>query len=472
MRTPIPIVGPAYQAASLNLSAQRCVNWYIEVGGEGAAVPAALLPCAGLTRVLEMPNAPAPIRGMKVFKDELWVVSGAKLFRVTAGWVSTLVGSLATAAGPVSMATNETQLAIVDGVLGYYYDLPSSTFGTITDPQFPTGARLISYLRNRFLVEAPQSQTMSWSKIGDVRDWNGLDFASADASPDNIVAHLPDQQQLYVFGETTTQLLVADAGGFSPSQNSAIQQGCAAAFSPVNIDNSVMWLGRGMEGQGVVWQSRGGSAPVRVSTHGVETAFSTYERIDDAIGFVFQQRGHLFYHLTFPTAMATWEYDVASQQWNERGYMVPTTGELTRHRANCHALFMGRHIVGDWERGRLYELDPDNYTDDGEAILRIRAAQTIVEKLNDLAMGALIVHLEAGVGTSTGQGQKPRMMMRKSKDGGHTWGPRRTVSMGRIGQYGYGARFNRPGNGRQVVYELSVTDPVKAVLLGAYLGDD
>ncbi|MNL78898.1 hypothetical protein D3C87_2053910 [compost metagenome] len=87
-------------------------------------------------------------------------------------------------------------------------------------------------------------------------------------------------------------------------------------------------------------------------------------------------------------------------------------------------------------------------------------------------MGALVVYTEAGVGTSTGQGEKPSMIMRKSKDGGHTWSSRRTVSMGRIGQYDHGARFNRPGNGRQVVYEISVTDPVKAVVLGAFLGDD
>lgn len=472
MRTPIPIVGPAYQAVSLNLSAQRCVNWYIELGGEGAAVPAALLPTPGLTRVLEMPNAPAPIRGVEVFKDALWVVSGDKVFRVTAAWVPSLVGTLATSAGPVSMAINETQIGIVDGVLGYFYDLPTSTFGIITDSEFPTGARRISYLRNRFLVEAPQSQQMSWSKIGDVRDWNGLDFASTDASPDNIVSHLANQQELYVFGETTTQLLVADSQGFSPSQNSAMQQGCAAPFSPANIDNSVMWLGRGEEGEGVIWQSRGGSSPTRVSTHGVETAISTYERIDDAIGFAYQQRGHLFYQLTFPDAMATWVYDVASQQWHERGYMVQNTGEFTRHRANCHALFAGKNIVGDWERGRLYFLDPNNYTDDGDAIKRLRASQTILEKMNDLAMGAFFVQIEGGVGTSTGQGEKPRMIMRKSKDGGHTWSNRRTVSMGRIGQYDYGARFNRPGNGRQVVYEISVTDPVKAVVLAAYLGDD
>src|SRR3546814_20636315 len=82
---------------------------------------------------------------------------------------------------------NETQIAMVDGVSGYYYDVSSLTWGQITDSEFPFGCRRISYLKNRFLVEAPQSQSMSWSAIGDVRAWDGLAFTSAAGAPDNIV---------------------------------------------------------------------------------------------------------------------------------------------------------------------------------------------------------------------------------------------------------------------------------------------
>ena len=369
----------------------------------------------------------------------------------------------------VCMAQNETQLAIVDGVSGYYYDFPTLTFGQITDSEFPFGARRISYLLSRFLAEAPQSQSISWSKIGDVRVWDGLDFTSADGAPDNVVSHLADHQELYVFGETTTQILVADANGFANSPNSSMQQGCAAAFSPASIDNSVMWLGRDELGQGVIWQTRGGATPVRVSNHGVEYAIAQYARIDDAIAYAYQQEGHLFYVITFPTGMATWVYDVASQAWHERAYMVPTTGELTRHRSNCHAMFNGRHIVGDWQNGKLYELDLNAYTDDGDAILRLRACPVISQLQRRMVFKELQVDIQAGSPLAIGPGSNPVGMLRYSDDSGHTWSNRSTATLGKIGEYWARCRFFRLGSGRNRVFEFSVSDPVPVVILGAYL---
>lgn len=466
--TSIPFVGQAYEARSLNFSAQRCINLFLEVGLAGAKSPAALFSTPGLLKRLQMPNGSVEIRGMAPFKGLLWVVAGNTLFSVTTNFVTAIVGTLATSSGPVSMAQNETQLAMVDGVRGYYYDFPTLTFGQITDAEFPDGARRISYLRSRFLVEAPQSQTISWSAIGDVRLWDGLDFTSADGGPDNVVSHLADHQELYVFGETTTQIFVPDANGFSNSPNSSMQQGCAAAFSPASIDNSVMWLGRDELGQGVIWQTRGGATPIRVSNHGVEYAIAQYSRIDDAIAYVYQQEGHLFYVLTFPTGMATWVYDVASQAWHERAYMVPSSGELTRHRSNCHAMFNGRHIVGDWQNGKLYEMRLDTYTDDGDAIMRLRSCPVVQQNQYRVFFTSLQIDIQAGVGTPTGQSARPRIMLRYSDDSGHTWTNRRTVTMGLTGEYGMRARFNQLGAGRNRVFEMSVSDPVPVVVLGAY----
>lgn len=466
--TSIPFVGQAYVSRSLNFSAQRCVNLFLEVGAAGTKSPAALFSTPGLIQKMTMPNGSVEIRGMAPFKGSLYVVAGQSLFAVSSTFTATIIGNLATSSGPVSIAQNETQLAIVDGVSGYYYDFPTLTFGQITDPEFPFGARRISYLLSRFLAEAPQSQSISWSKIGDVRVWDGLDFTSADGAPDNIVSHLADHQELYAFGETTTQILVADANGFANSPNSSMQQGCAAAFSPASIDNSVMWLGRDELGQGVVWQTRGGATPVRVSNHGVEYAIAQYSRIDDAIAYVYQQEGHLFYVLTFPTGNSTWVYDVASQAWHERAYMVPATGELVRHRSNCHAMFNGRHIVGDWQNGKLYEMRMDAYTDDGDAILRVRSCPVVSQNQYRMFFTSVQIDMETGVGTATGQAQNPRVMLRYSDDSGHTFSNRRTVTMGKTGEYSARARFNQLGAGRNRVFEVSVSDPVPVVIMGAY----
>lgn len=465
---PLPIVGPAYKASSLNLSAQRCVNLFLEVGGPGAKEPLSLLSTPGLTRRLQLPNAPAQIRGMQIFRGLLWVVSGDTLFSVTTAFVPTIIGKLATSTGPVSMAINETQLGIVDGVLGYYYNFPSLTFGTITDAGFPTGAKRLSYLSGSFVVEDPQSEQFSWSALGDIRSWPGLNFASAEGQPDNIVSHLTDHLYLYLFGETTTEMWVADSGGFSRTGNTYIQQGIAAPFSPARIDNSLMWLGKDENGQGIVWQVRGGATPVRKSDHGIEAAIAAYERVDDAIAFVYEQGGHLFYVLSFPTASATWVYDISSDMWHERAHMDPATGELSRHRANCHALFNGWHIVGDYANGRIYSFDLTNYTDDGDNIMRLRASQVVSNNQREISFSSVQIDVEGGTGLNDGLGRAPQMMLRYSDDGGHTWSSRRVTSIGRIGEYGYRAKFTRLGAGRNRVFELSVTDPVKVVILAGY----
>jgi hypothetical protein len=467
-RFPIPFVGAAYQSRSLNFSAQRCVNLFLEVGAAGAKDPQALFNAPGLTRLLQMPTGQAEIRGMQVFKGSLWVVSGNTLFSVTSALVATIIGKLATSAGPVSIAQNETQLGIVDGVLGYFYDFPSLTFGQITDAAFPTGAKRLSYIDGSFIAEDPQSEQFSWSDLGDIRVWPGLNFASAEGGPDNIVSHIADHRELYLFGETTTEIFVSDPQGFTRSGNTFIQTGCAAAFSPASIDNSIMWLGKDELGQGVIWQVRGGASPVRVSNHGIEYAIAQYSRIDDAIAYAYQQEGHLFYVITFPSGDATWVYDVASQSWHERAYLDSATGDLHRHRGNCHALFNGWHVIGDYQRSYIYYFDLSNPTDDGDAMMRLRATQCVNSAQKKQFFASMQVDGQTGVGTAIGQGQTPRMMLRYSDDGGHTWSNRRTASMGRIGQYAYRTRFSRLGAGRNRVFEVSVTDPVTVVILAAY----
>ncbi|MFE1676613.1 hypothetical protein ACFMJE_18460, partial [Acinetobacter baumannii] len=71
----------------------------------------------------------------------------------------------------------------------------------------------------------------------------------------------------------------------------------------------------------------------RISTHAIEYAIQSYSTITDAIAFTYQQEGHSFYVLTFPTADKTWVFDVSTELWHERAGFVD--GEFTRHRAQC-----------------------------------------------------------------------------------------------------------------------------------------
>ena len=77
--------------------------------------------------------------------------------------------------------------------------------------------------------------------------------------------------------------------------------------------------------------------------------------------------------------------------------------------------------------------------------------------------------LQAGTGLVTGQGSNPRVCLRWSDDGGHTWSNQHFVDAGKIGEYGRRAIWRRLGHARDRVFEISVSDPVAWRLLEAYL---
>ena len=76
--------------------------------------------------------------------------------------------------------------------------------------------------------------------------------------------------------------------------------------------------------------------------------------------------------------------------------------------------------------------------------------------------------METGVGLDgTGQGVDPQVMLRLSYDGGHTWTNEKWASCGKIGQTLTRTKWRRLGRFRDVIFEISITDPVKTVLIGA-----
>lgn len=72
-------------------------------------------------------------------------------------------------------------------------------------------------------------------------------------------------------------------------------------------------------------------------------------------------------------------------------------------------------------------------------------------------------------GTATSDTPDPQVMVRASKDGGHTWTDWRQISAGRVGAYTTRLNFWRWGQGRQWVFEVATSDPVTFYLVNAYL---
>jgi hypothetical protein len=81
----------------------------------------------------------------------------------------------------------------------------------------------------------------------------------------------------------------------------------------------------------------------------------------------------------------------------------------------------------------------------------------------------LEILLENGVGLQTGQGVNPIASLQLSRDGAKTWSGTIQSSMGAVGQYQTKVVFRRLGVADQMTFRLSISDPVKISLIGAYL---
>jgi hypothetical protein len=467
MRT--PILGGSYAARSVNAADNRMINLYPEAVPEGGKELGFLTRAPGL-RLLATAGT-GPIRGAhRINGTKGYVVSGQKLYSVSASWAVTELGTVS-GSGPVSMADNGTQLFIACNPGGYIYNATTGVFGAITDPDFP-GAPKVGYLDGYFVFIQPDTQKIWVTALLDGTSIDALEFASAEGAPDNLVSLIIDHREAWLFGSDSIEVWYNAGGADFPLariQGAFIEAGCIATHSVAKMDNSVFWLSSDARGNGIVYRANG-YTPQRISNHAIESALNGYSSLSDAIAYTYQQEGHSFYVLTFPTDSKTWAFDAATNEWTERAGL--TDGLLTRHRSNCQMSFGGEIVVGDFENGNIYALDTTTYADNGSPQKWVRSWRAIPTGKNSLKRTmhhSLQIDCETGVGLLSGQGEDPVMVLRWSDDGGHTWSNEHQLSMGKMGEYRYRAIMRRLGSSRDRVYELSGTDPVKITIMGAEL---
>jgi hypothetical protein len=469
-----PILGQSYVARSVNAADSRMVNLFPEATPQAGKTAGFLNRAPGLRLLATLGTG--PIRGLWSPDPNglyAYVISGNTFYRIDTSYNAEVYGYVS-GTGQVSMADNGTQLFIASNPDGYIFNMTTLIFAPITDVDFP-GAVTVGYLDGYFVFNEPNSQRVWTTVLLDGSSVDPLDFASAEGSPDGLVSLIIDHREAWLFGTNSVEVWY-DAGnaGFPLTriQGAYNEIGCVAAYSVAKLDNGVFWLGGDARGEGIVYRTNGYTGQ-RVSTHAIEWQIQQYGDISDAIGYTYQQDGHAFYVLIFPSAGATWVYDVATDNWHERAAWV--NGAYTRHRSNCQMAFNHQVIVGDYNDGRIYAFDLETYSDDDQPQRWLRSWRALPQDQNTLvrtAQHSLQLDAETGVGLNNGQGNAPEAMLRWSDDGGHTWSNEHWSSMGAIGAYGTRTFWRRLGMTdklRDRVYEVSGTDPVKIAIVGANL---
>lgn len=449
----------SYQARSLPLSSQRLVNWFVEPAPQDAKSQSYLINTPGLKNFSNAGSG--PIRGMITMGGVMYVVSADEVYSINSSGTATKVGDVGFQTGRVRMSQNGTQILIVE-VNGDGYIATSSAVNKITDADFPT-VDDVTYQDGYFIVTERDSGNIYISGLLDGTTWNAADFANVEENPDDNVGLVSAGGHLWIMGDSTTQIYYNSGNAafpFEPIIGAFHETGCVAKETITQLDGTVLWF----SDDRFVYASNGNNI-TRISTFALEREWATYSTVSDAFSFTYSQDGHKFYVVTFPTEKATFVYDFTSQLWHERSGDGVTDD---RWRANAGVFAYGKTFVGDYRSGEVWELDLDTYTDDGETIIRQAILPPLFDEYKRLTLDMLQIDFEAGVGTTSGQGSDPEVMLSWSDDGGRTFGTEITRKLGKIGEYNNRAIFRRLGQARQRVFKVSVSDPVKCIVSGAF----
>lgn len=468
----IELTGGFYQARSIIANAQRCLNLYPEVNEEGAPVKITHYQTPGLT-LLETCAVSRCRMLYTASNGNVYAVYGNKVYYISSTFTFTELGTIAYGTTPCYMADNAVIGVLVDGsTRGWTINITTNAFAEISDAAF-YGATRVDYSDTYFIFNKPNTAIFYISPPA----WNGtdafdaLDFASKSGAPDNISTIYVMYSQLWLIGNQRSSEIFYFSGAtdfpFEQQPGTFIEHGIASPYSVAKQDVVLYWLSIDQQGRCIVL--RGSNSQVqRISTHAIENEFGTYTTVSDAIGWTYQQEGHTFYVLTFPSADKTWVFDEATKLWHERCW-IDENGEEHRIRPSACCFGYGKVLVGDWQDGRLYEWDIDAYTDDGDAIVRTRGFPHLIDDADRLFYRSFSADIQVGTATGLLTDEPPLIGLRWSDTRGQTWNNSMSQSLGSTGQYLTNPQWSRLGMARDRVFELSWSADCKTALNGAWI---
>ena len=471
---PVSLGNGYYVSDSLPLSNQRCLNAYVDIPQAATLSDAILKGTPGITQVATSGTERQTNRGSHV-KDGLpYFVNGEVLYRLdkTVSGLGTDLFTLVPlgdipGVAMCSFADNGKQLIILDTLgAGYIVDESAGTvFQAITDIDFTTTNGTPQYVVyvDSFFVVTTDAKKIIKSAANDGLVWSALDFASAAADPDAIVAPIVVKNKLMITGtETIEGFDNLGLSGFPFQRNGLfVQKGCFAPLSLVNINDNLMFIGGGVDESPAIW-TLNGSTPQKVSTTAIDEKLQTFTQAEIAQSFAvsYAQAGAYFVEFSLPSV--TFVYDIITQLWHERESQIIVGEGRTqniRHRVNALSTAYGRIFVADSQDGRIGVLSLDTYTEYGNPILRAFALQPFADMGNSISVNSVELTMESGVGNEAQP--DPEIRMSSSVDGKKFNNPIPAL-LGKIGEYDIRQIWRRLGRfPRLGVLFFEFSDPCK-----------
>ena len=452
---------------SKQLSNSQLLNFMTEHQPPEAKSQAPLIGCPGISTSGTCGSGPH--RGSWNFNGVAYFVSGIGLYMLVdaddPSAMGTLVGSGIFGNGRVSMSDNGKQLCIVNGQNGWIYTIAGGLV-QITSPAFYP-AVTVTFMDGYFIFDRNGTNEWFLSALYDGLTYNGLDFASAEAQPGFVIGTVQNLQLLFIFCTEHIEIWY-DAGSadfpFARYSGGIINYGCISPFTVTKQDGAIFFLGADH-----IYYRLQANAPIRISTHPVEHVIEQSPVITDAYSITWAWEGHKFVLLTLPSANITVCFDISTGKWHQRDSVDANFNSLGIWRPATVLAAYDDVIFGDSLSGKVGELDWYTYTEFDNPMRGIIQSMNQQRDRHRVFCSRFEIEVQAGVGTQTGQGADPQIMLRRSVDGGMTWSLAQLWrSMGKIGEWLQRLRWMRQGQGRQMCWQLTITDPVPRTIISAH----
>lgn len=474
MMQELPISNGFYISDSLPVSHQECTNWVPIVQQAPSLSVRQLYGSPGIRLIAdsggglndvnrgahEMASIPYFVNGPVLYRLDRNIIAGVEVFSLAS--IGTIEGS-----GRLSMADNGTQLMILNpGGKGYIYSVAGGLV-EITDPDFRASGdpQHVVYIDGYF---ACSTDSKAWivSNLNDGLTWDALDFGTAEADPDIIVAPIVHNNQIFLTGSKTTEGFQNIGGSGFPFQrnNIFLDKGCYAPFSLISTNQRFFLIGGGTNEQAAIWSYQNGQY-YKVSTIAIDNVLNAYSEavLNAAFALSWAARGQFF--VAFSFIDRTFIYNMTTQVWHEqKSSILNELGdyEQKRWRVNSLVTSYGYVIVGDSQDGRIGILDQNEYQEYGHNIIRVFSTQPIFNGNSPIRIPTIELTMEAGIGNGV---ENPLVSMAISENA-KTFMYERSRPIGKIGRYGQRIIWHKNGRvPKFAVFRFRLSDPIKPVVI-------
>lgn len=428
---PIQLVGPFYEDDSIQYSSQKTINLFPSIPIEGRTQRA--LHWWPGTKAFSIAQASGVDRGMHAMNGVGYKITGGTLYSFDSNGMHTAIGTI-TGTNRANITNDGTNLVISLGDKRYTYNTTEGLL-QITDADHEPGNT--STFINRQMVMDGASGRFQTADVGDPNSINTLNFATAEASPDNLIAVAAFDELVHMFGDGTLDGTVetwenTGIGNppFDKVRGATKSFGLGAVHSIAQSDKHLYCLSSNRSIYRIVQIDFQDITPIPME------AFLHNNEISDAYAIMMKFGKQFFYILAFPEADATWAIPIIDPN---SAFQLETGTLGGRYLMSSYIELFGKKLIADYRNSNIYEFDLNTFVNynESEGILRERITSPINANSlglpgREVTMSFVEFLIEAGVGTP--DDLDPVVQLSASFDGGQSYTNETWVKIGQAGE--------------------------------------